>query len=314
MLHETDLSRADLNLLVLFEVVLEEGHVGRAAERLHLSPSAVSHGLNRLRQLLNDPLFLKAPKGVVPSDRAVELAPQVADILGRVRRVVATAEPFDPATSRRRFMIGAPDGSAAVIVFPFLETLGRLAPGVDISIRQLLPPAGSTSLHRAWEPAFADLDSRAIDVAVIPVDEVPARFAQRILHEEVFVIAARGGHPFLDAPTLDHFCEMRHLVVSLAGDPHGFVDIALAAQGRSRRIALTVPNFMFALAVVAETDLLAALPARLVAMHARRFGVSSADPPLALPSYRIRAIAPRVALMDAAVAWLLDRLGESSAG
>src|SRR5688500_1119224 len=110
MLNKTDLARSDLNLLVLFETVLEERHVGRAAERLKLSSSAVSHGLTRLRRFLNDPLFLKTPKGVVPTARATELAAPIAEILAHVRSVIATAEPFDPAKSTRRFTIGAPDG------------------------------------------------------------------------------------------------------------------------------------------------------------------------------------------------------------
>ena len=103
MLNQIDLSRADLNLLVLFEAVLKERHVGRAADRLNLTPSAVSHGLGRLRRLLNDPLFLRTPKGVVPTARATELAAPIADVLARVRSVISTAEPFDPAKSTRRF-------------------------------------------------------------------------------------------------------------------------------------------------------------------------------------------------------------------
>src|SRR3977135_2471103 len=106
MLSEIDLSRADLNLLVLFETVLEARHVGRAADSLNLSPSAVSHGLGRLRRLLNDPLFLRTPKGVVPTARALELAGPITEVLARVRSVIATAEPFDAATSKRRFTIG----------------------------------------------------------------------------------------------------------------------------------------------------------------------------------------------------------------
>src|SRR5215203_6089232 len=103
MMNEIDLSRADLNLLVLFEVVFDERHVGRAGERLNLSPSAVSHGLGRLRRLLNDPLFLKTPKGVVPTARALALAEPVADLLARARGVLSSAEPFDAARSTRRF-------------------------------------------------------------------------------------------------------------------------------------------------------------------------------------------------------------------
>jgi DNA-binding transcriptional LysR family regulator len=253
MLNEIDLSRADLNLLVLFETVLEEGHVGRAAERLNLSASAVSHGLGRLRRLLNDPLFLRTPKGVVPTARAVELAAPIADILSRIRGVVSTGRPFDPATSTRRFTLGAPDGVSAVFLPPFLAQLQRQAPGVDISIRQLLP-----SPARVWTDAVEQLEARAIEVAILPVDDVQARFAHQVLYEEDFVIAMRAGHAFGRDPTLERFCAMEHLLVSYTGDPSGFIDQILARQGLERRVALTVPNFMFALAVVAETDRLVA--------------------------------------------------------
>src|SRR5262245_38222724 len=108
MLNEIVLSRFDLNLLVLFRTVLEERHVARAAARLHISPSAVSHGLRRLRVALKDPLFIRHPRGVVPTERAEALAVPVEEILRRVSDVVATHR-FDPATSERRFTIGAPD-------------------------------------------------------------------------------------------------------------------------------------------------------------------------------------------------------------
>jgi DNA-binding transcriptional LysR family regulator len=311
MLNETDLSRTDLNLLVLFEVVLEECHVGRAAVRLNLTPSAVSHGLGRLRRLLNDPLFLRTPKGVVPTARATELAGPVADVLQRVRSVVSTAEPFDPARSTRRFTIGAPDGVSAVFLPPFLAELREIASGIDISVRQLLPTQGEMSPERAWRFVFADLEARAMDIAIIPSDDIPARFHEQILFEEDFVVAMRAGHPFAKALTLDRYCEMHHLVVSLAGDAHGFVDRVLAEQGRSRRVALTVPNFMFALAVIAETDLISALPRRFAAMHAPRFGVVGLEAPLPLGRFRLNAVAPKAAMMDMGLTWLFDVLGRA---
>jgi hypothetical protein len=113
--HARRAAEGDLNLLVLFEAVFQAGHVGSAAARVHVSPSAVSHGLGRLRQLFDDPLFLRTPKGVVPTARASELAPPIADILARVRNVMGTVEPFDPATSTRRFTIGASDATSVVL-------------------------------------------------------------------------------------------------------------------------------------------------------------------------------------------------------
>jgi DNA-binding transcriptional LysR family regulator len=175
-------------------------------------------------------------------------------------------------------------------------------------VRQLLPREGETSPERAWRMAFADLEARAIDIAIIPSDDIPARFDRRCVYEEDFVIGVRTGHAFADDPTLARYCEMQHLVVSHSGDPHGFVDEHLARHGRSRRIALTVPNFMFALAVVAETDLIAALPRRFVAMHAARFGVLGLDAPLPLTAFRLNAVAPKVAMMDSGLAWLFGLL------
>ena len=308
MLNEIDLSRTDLNLLVLFEAVLQERHVGRAADRLSLSPSAVSHGLGRLRRLLNDPLFVRTPKGVVPTERATELSGPIAEVLARVRGVLATAEPFDPATSRRRFTIGAPDGVLAVLLPALLAELADRAPGIDISLRQLLPLPGETSPERAWRGAFTDLEARAMDIAIIPSSEIPARFHRTALYEENFVVAARAGHPFFEAPTLDRYCAMRHLVVSLSGDPYGFVDEALAQQGRARHLALTVPNFMFALAVLAETDLISALPRRFAERHAARFGVAIVDAPLPLGSFRLQAISPSAAVADAGLTWVFGVL------
>jgi DNA-binding transcriptional LysR family regulator len=310
MLHQIDLSRIDLNLFVLFEAVREEGHVGRAAERLSLSPSAVSHGLSRLRRQLNDPLFLRTPKGVVPTGRAEELAGPIQEILAQARRVIATAEPFDPATSMRRFTIGAPDGALAAILSPLLDRLNETAPSVDIAIRQVLPLAGQVGSDRAWTAGLADLESRTMDIAILPMDRAPPRFALRPLFDEEFVIGMRRGHPFARKPTLDRYCAARHLVVSMTGDSFGFVDKVLQEHGRSRRIALTVPNFMLALAMVADSDLLSALPKSLLSRNASRFGLQSVKAPLPLPRFQICAVATRAALMDAGVAWLFGVLGE----
>ncbi|WP_085025423.1 LysR family transcriptional regulator [Ensifer aridi] len=299
MLNEIDLSRADLNLLVLFETVLDERNVGRAAERLNLSASAVSHGLGRLRRLLNDPLFLKTPKGVVPTDRARELAAPIGDILARVRSVISTAEPFDPSRSRRRFTIGTADGFS-VFLPPLLHEIARKAPGADLVVR-----------HMQMETALSDLDGRLIDVAIAPFYELPARFAAQMLYEEEFVVAARSGHSFLKEPTIENYCRMQHLLVAPRGDPSGVVDELLASRGLSRRVALAVPHFMLALDLLTKTELVCVLPKRFVEMHAKRYAVATAKLPLDLGVSSIKAVVPKAALMDAGLVWLLDVLGRT---
>jgi len=308
MLNDIDLARADLNLLVLFERVLEERHVGRAAAKLNLSPSAVSHGLRRLRSMFKDPLFLRTPRGVVPTTRASELAPSIADILMRIRSVVATTGAFEPTNSSRRFVLGVPEGATEVLLPGLVVRLQTEAAGIDIGIRELLPKDSARNSRQVWDAAIAGLDAREMDMALLPVDAVPARFSIRCLYEEDFIVAVRARHPFRRNPTLPSFCQMRHLLVSLTGDPFGFVDEALAEKGLSRRITVTAPNFMTALAMVAETDLLATLPRQLALRHARRFGVKCVEPPLTLPRFQISAVVPRVAMEDAGVSWLLDCL------
>lgn len=309
MLHQIDLSRIDLNLFVLFEAVLQERHVGRAAERLALSPSAVSHGLGRLRRLLNDPVFIRTPRGVSPTERALELAGRIEDLLARVREIIAAATPFDPASSTRTFSIGAPDGVVGVFLRPLLSRLRADAPGIDLRIRQVLPPSAGRVGPEAWEGVFTALDARELDLALGPFTAIPARFASKTLWREDFVIVSRPDHPFATAPDLAGYCAADHLVVSQTGDGRGFVDIALAEQGASRRVALTVPAFGAALSIVAESDLLAAVPRTLATGQGPAAGVVFREPPLALPTFEMRCVAPKPALADGGLAWLWRALG-----
>jgi len=296
-MNENNLARADLNLLLLFEVVLQERHVGRAAKQLSLTSSAVSHGLNRLRQLLNDPLFLKAPKGVVPTERALTLAEPIADILARARRVVATAKPFDPRSSARRFTIGMPDSMAAIFLSPLLAEIRRVAPRIDVNVRQLL-----------HEQAVAELDARTVDIAIVLTREIPKRFVDHVLLEGEFMIATRAKHPFVRDSSLDRFCELPHVVISPTGDAHTFIDDTLAGMGRSRRVAATVPNFMLACALVAETDMITTLSKAFLARHGKRFGVVGTKSPIPMRPFQARAVVPKAAMMDAGLEWLFGLL------
>jgi DNA-binding transcriptional LysR family regulator len=198
----------------------------------------------------------------------------------------------------------------AAILSPLLDRLRTSAPAIDIGIRQVLPMPSVLGADRAWNTGLADLETRTLDVAILPIDQAPPRFSLRPLFNEEFVIGMRKGHPFARQPTLDRYCAAPHLVVSMTGDPFGFVDKELRDVGRARRIATSVPNFMLALATVADSDLLAALPKSLFERNAKRFGLQSVAAPLPLPGFQISTVATKAALMDAGVAWLLGMLGE----
>ncbi len=298
MLNETDLARFDLNLLVLFQTVLEERHVARAAARLHVSPSAVSHGLGRLRDALGDPLVIRHPRGVVPTARAEALAAPVAEILARVRDVVES-ERFDPATSRRQFTIGAPDALSAIMLPRLLVALRRTAPGIQLAFRHVLPP---------FEDGFTWLDAHKIDIALLPVPSTPARFVERVIYEEKFVVAMRARHPLAKSLTLKRYCEADHVVMTHKGDLRGNIDDILEMRGLTRRVVLAAPTFLLALSAVAESDLLFAGAELPVRAQAKRFSLVTAPLPIPLPGDEIRTIVPRAALEDAGIAWLIDEV------
>jgi DNA-binding transcriptional LysR family regulator len=177
-------------------------------------------------------------------------------------------------------------------------------------MRQVLPEPGDSSPERAWRNVCAALEARAFDVAVIPSGVRPVRFHARVLYEEDFIIGVRARRSFADDLSLKRYCEMSHVLVSESGEAFGFVDRALAKRGRTRRVALTVPSFMFALSVVSETDLICAFPRRFLAMHGSRFRVVAREPPIRLPTYSVTAIATNAALVDSGVEWLFALLGQ----
>lgn len=308
-MNEINLSRVNLNLLVLFDTIYEERHLARAAERLVLTPSAISHGLRRLRTMFDDPLFIRNPKGVTPTDRAQELAEPIAAVLAQVRGVLTATTPFDPLTSKRHFTLGAPDAVAAVILPQLLAGLRTQAPGIQVSFRELLPSPAERDPHQAWRDALSELDVRSLDVALIPAVEVPARFHARLVYDDDFVIVLRNGHPLAERLDFASYCAAMHLIVSRSGDRTGFVDQVIEQAGGSREVILTVPNFFIALSVVAESELLAAVPRSFARQHAARFALSVMEPPLPMGRSPILAVSPAAAMADPGLAWLHERLG-----
>ena len=210
-------------------------------------------------------------------------------------------------------MVGAPDAVASVFVPPLLATLRREAPGVALGVHTLMPRAGESRLAGAWQEALAALEFGALDAAVVPHDDFPARFAHRRLYEEDFVIVGRREHPYF-AGRRARGLEARPPARLEDGRSGGFRRCAARGAGADRRIAITVPGFFFALAAVAESDLLAAVPRSLAVAYADRFELSCADAPLDFGRFAISVVTPAVALGDGGVTWLLERLAAGCRG
>ena len=292
-----DVAGFDLNLLKAFDALYAERHVTHAGLRVGLSQSAMSGALTRLRDVLGDELFVRTPGGMQPTPRAHELAGPIAEALRLLGRALQ-AEAFDPRSADRTFTVAMSDYAAAVILPPLLARLGAAAPRVDLRVRGIF----------GRDEAVALLDGGEADLAVgVPV-EASARILARPLFRESFVCAARRGHPaFAEGAGLAAFAAAPHLLVSPEGDRSGLVDRELAKRGLARRVVLSLPQFLVAPLVIAETDLVATLSARLAQRFARTgLGIALHPPPLPLPSWPLAMMWHRRADAHPASAWLRD--------
>ncbi|HEX8538057.1 MAG TPA: LysR family transcriptional regulator, partial [Cystobacter sp.] len=246
-----------MNLLAILDAVLRERSVQRAAERLAMTPSAVSHALARLRDIVGDPLLVRTPKGMVPTARAERLAPRLRNVLGALEGIFDDEAGFDPSAARQVFKISSADLAQFVILPPLLKQLAREAPGLRLVLR---PP----------RPEVLDaLASGSLDLAFGIFDEAPEGFRYQAIFREEFLCMLRRGHPAASAPLeLDSWLALQHVSVAPRGGSGSIVDDALAKLGKQRDIALVVPHFLMAPLIIAETDLSLLLPARLARRYA----------------------------------------------
>ena len=266
-----NLSAFDLNLLLVFDAVMNERHVTRAGDRIGMSQPAMSNALNRLRHHLKDDLFIRGPEGMRPTSRALELAEPVRQALCNLETALESQD-FDPKTAERTFAIGTNDYAVPILMPLVASRLEQEAPGISI---RLLSSAGQT---------FEMLDAQAIDVGISAFGKVPERFGQAELFQDSYVLTMRSGHPLASGDlSAAAYARARHLVVSPRGERHGFVDDALAEEGFKRQIAMTVTSFSSAPGVLAASDLILAMPKRLAEAFAPLYGLTTREAPFSSP-------------------------------
>ncbi|WP_245217317.1 LysR family transcriptional regulator [Roseomonas nitratireducens] len=284
----------DLNLLLAFEALLAERSVTRAARRLGIGQPATSAALARLRVLLNDRLFLRAPDGMRPTPRAVEIAPGIAAALAELRRTLAPVARFDPAVTTRRFALASTDYTSLVLLPAVAAAMARAAPEARLQV-----------LGYAKDDVPALLAGGTLDAALGVFPDPPGSAVATPLFAETFVGVARAAHPAVvdGAMSLPAFCTAAHVLVTTRRDRVGEIDAVLAAQGRARRIALTVPHMLALLAVVAQSDLVGTVPARVAARLAPAMGLAVFRLPVAVATWRVTMLWPAAARDDQAAAW-----------
>lgn len=269
----------DLNLVLALDALLGERHVTRAAARLGITQSAASHALARLRDLFRDPLLVRGPRGtMIPTPRATALAPAVHRVLVEISGILRGDVAFDPPTARRTFRIGTTDYFELVLIPRLLQRLQRVAPHIDLWLHSL-PDHG--------DEALAD---GTVDVVVgLPRGMArPSGTYEKVLFDETFTSIVRAHHPLAQRKlTLGRYCAAAHLLVTPRGTRGSFVDDALAAIGRSRRIALAVQHFLVVPYMIANSDLIATVMTRVATAFADALGLVTMPPPLALPKIQM---------------------------
>lgn len=293
------LRRIDLNLLVTLDALLSEHNVTRAAERLHLSQPTVSVQLARLREVFGDPLLLPGPRGMRPTARADELREPLRQALESLTQAVAPSSPFNPTQASQTWRVAASDYGESTILLPALAGLRSAAPGTRLAILGLSPP----TLARQAEQG-------EIDLAFHISDDASQGLRRRSMFTERYVLAGRAGHPRLARrPTLAEFCELDHVIVSpVGGGFHGGTDTALAELGMVRRVALSVPHFLFLGSVLASTDLVAMVPSRLVRDNK---ALQVVEPPLDVPGFEMLMLWHERVHRDPAHQWLREHIAKS---
>lgn len=264
-----NLSAVDLNLLVALDALLREGGVSRAAERIGLSQPATSHALRRLRDLMGDPLLVRAGPRMELTPRAEALREPLTAALARVQGLFAE-EAFDPATSRRRFKAMIPDVCTSVLLPAIVRRLEAEAPHVRLTLAPFRTPGLVT-------PDFA----RLLDFVVAFQDHDFPGFHRERIYVDSDALAVRAEHPLGERLNdLEVFLGARHVAVvsrGMAADP---IDAWLEELDHRREVVLTVPTYLQALEVAARTDLVAFVPGRLIAARGPEMGLVRVAAPL----------------------------------
>ena len=295
----------DLNLLRVFDQVMAERNLTRAARNLNMTQPAVSNALNRLRDALGDRLVSRSGYGVEPTPRALALWPAISDALRQLEASITPGD-FVASESTTSFTLAMADATAAELMPGLVEIMESDAPGVSMRCvplttrdpRRLLDE-GQMDVAVGFFPAvLADLTAQAQAGGM-------AAFDHQRLYDGQYVCVMRKDHPLSRGPmTLDRFCKARHMLVSFSGRPFGFIDEALASLGRKRRVVLTVNQFFTAGRVVAGSDLLTVLPRHFIDVTGRADELVQRELPFDVPPVHVDALWHRRQGQRSDHAWL----------
>ena len=291
------LAAVDLNLLTALDALLHEESVTAAGRSIGLSQPAMSHALSRLRELVGDELLVREGRSLHKTLLGQQLAPEIRRLVAEIESTLLGRHVFEPKTSSRRFRIASNDYCGAVLLPGLLSRVRQAAPKVVLDVFPQQGPLPVTELERG-----------ELDVVLGTYERIEAPLAGRLLYHEDFACALRRGHPRGRGLSLGRYLELDHLLVANPGYGPGVVDHLLAERGLSRRVAMRVPHFLVAPAIVAQTDLVLTLPRRLLRIMAGISNLLVTKPPLAIPPFDVQLVWHRRAADDPGSLWLRDQI------
>ena len=297
-----NLNSLDLNLLVALDALLKEASVSRAAMRIGLSQPAASHALQRLRDVIGDPLLVRTGARMELTPRAQALRGPLAQALDQVRTLFMPDE-FDARRSERHFRLMMPDLAVELLMPPLMEKVTKQAPGVTIDVVPWRGPA-------IFNAEFA----RTIDL-VISIGDAFKGFHRQRLYTDSDALAVRRNHPVgAKLRKRDAFLAARHVAVVIRGQNEDLIDTWLRSKGIERRIALVVPGYIEALHVTARTDLVAFVPRRLIAALEKQLSLQTVVPPMDPGIDEQHMFYPTRAQFDPGSIWLRKLMLETGRG
>lgn len=300
----------DLNLLKVFDAVMAERNLTRAAARLAMTQPAVSHALKRLRETLGEELFVRQAFGMKPTSRAEGLWPEVRAILTRLQDLLDPGE-FQPQQEETTFRIAMADATAALLLPPLVAQLEETQALANVHVLPLTTRDPRALLEQG-EADFA-VGYFPGAVAALQAQGSQSLIRQHRLYDSTYVCVMRRDHPLADRTLdLDTFCAAHHLLVSFSGRPHGFVDEALSALKRNRRIMLTVNQFFTAGRIVAQSDLLTVLPATFVEATGYKSQLVEKPLPMQLSPVHVDMLWHLRSEARSAQRWMRERLQEAA--
>jgi DNA-binding transcriptional LysR family regulator len=305
----TNFRTLDLNLLRVFDEVMAEKSLTKAARNLSITQPAVSNALRRLRETLGDDLVRREGHGITPTPFALVLWPNVRQALDQLQSALIPQQ-FIPAEARNSFVLAMADATAAELMGGLGQELEHQAPKVSIRVLPLttrdprnLLTEGVADLALGYFPAvLADLTAKAQSGEAVA-------FEHHRLYDGEYVCVMRRGHPLAQRNIkLDEFCGARHLLVSFSGRPYGFIDEALASIGRQRRVVMTVNQFFTAGRVVVNSDLLTVLPRHFVPTTGIANELFMCELPFKVPTLHVDALWHRRKQGQSDHVWLREML------